>query len=215
MRTKSPWWRPAMWCISAPAWCIICSIIRPTWNIWRSCRRPTSARCPPPPPLTRCRPLHRGDNLFHGRDDILWRGAQPSDDGGFARPVRRAVGPKNVMEPQGRRLQSIRPLPAVPGHVGLGLAVHKAPIDHPDIAAFADGQDGVEGRAGAPRHIFGADERAAIDGEGAGARLEGFRPAVIMKADDIGLGELGLFHGVEALKLVPVVVVPDTAGQGL
>src|SRR5476651_497821 len=215
MRTKSPWWRPAMWCISAPAWCITCSIIRPTWNIWRSCRRPTSALSPPLPPPTRCPRLGHGNDSIHRRYDTLRRGAQPFDDGGLTRPVGRAVGPEDIVEPKSRRLQGIGPLPAVPRHVGLGLAVHKAPIDHADIAALADGQDGVEGRAGAPRHIFGADERAAIDGECAGARLEGFRPAVIVKADDIGLGELGLFHGIEVFQVIPVAVIPDAAGQGL
>src|SRR6266436_2797495 len=122
-----------MWCISVPAWCITCSTIPPTWNISRSFRRPISARSKRLPPPTRSRPLRHGNDVsLHRGYDGLGRRAELFDDLHLTRPVHGTVGTQNVVEPYGGRPQGIGPLPAVPGHVGLGLAVDEAPIDHAD-----------------------------------------------------------------------------------
>jgi len=59
------------WCTSAPAWCITCSIILPTWNIWRSSAPPISGpnlrRLPPIP----CRPLRPGNKPRPGHDHSI------------------------------------------------------------------------------------------------------------------------------------------------
>ncbi len=49
-----------------PAWCITCSITRPTWNIWKSCRPPISARSMHPPRPTRSRRSRPGNRLYAG-----------------------------------------------------------------------------------------------------------------------------------------------------
>ena len=69
------------------------------------------------------------------------------------------------------------------------------PLTKPQLMAAtwyfcAMGQDGVEGAAGAARHVFGAEDGAVILLEPLDVLLEVFGPAVVVEGDDVGLFDL-------------------------
>src|SRR5690348_831021 len=117
--------------------------------------------------------------------------------------------------PDGRLSENVWTLPGVPRQVGLRLPLDESPIDHPDIHSLADRQYTVNGRSGAPRHVLGADGRPALGLELSHPPQEGLRPLVIVEAQDIRLGDLGLFDGVQARGPAPVRTVPEGAGERL
>src|ERR1700761_7999421 len=94
------------------------------------------------------------------RANTLRRRGETADEVGFGLAVGCAVGPEDVVEPDGGLHEDVGALPGVPRESGLGLAVYEAPVDGGDVVALRDGQHGVEGGTGAARHVLGAEDGA-------------------------------------------------------
>src|SRR5512146_144283 len=145
-----------------------------------------------------------GDRTAHVQSvgyDALRRCAQRAQDLDLALSIRRAVGMQDVMEPDRRLGKDVWTLPGVPREVRLGLAVDEAPVDHAHVHSLADRQNTVKGGARAPRHVLRTENRSSIGLELPDALEECFRPVVVVKGDDVGVGELGLLHGIQVRRM--------------
>src|SRR4051812_20024218 len=109
------------------------------------------------------------------------------------------------MEPDRWLFEYIGMLPRVPRQIGLGFSCDEAPVDHAHPLLLCHGQESVERAPPRTSHVFGADDRPVLPFEPADLPLEIFRPAVVVKGDDVGLAELTL----------PDVVQVSAIGAGL
>lgn len=136
------------------------------------------------------------------------------DEIGLALAIRGQVGVEDIVEPDGGLGQDIRALPGIPRIEGLGFAGDESPIDGSNVHLFCDGEDRVEGTAAATGHVLSADDGAVERLEGFDRGLELFGPAVVMKADDVGLCQLNFGDG-ELLGGIYPISVPDATSQRL
>jgi hypothetical protein len=121
---------------------------------------------------------------------------------------------EDFVEPDGGLGEGVGARPGVPRVVGLGLAGDESPVDGRDVVLLGDRQVVVEGAAGAAGHVLGAEDGAAERLELLDARFELFGPAVVVEADNVGLGKLNFCGGAFAIGVRPVAY-PDAAGEGL
>ena len=124
------------------------------------------------------------------------------------------VLPKNLMEPDRRLGEHVRPLPGVPRQVGLGFARDQAPVDGGHVVLVCHGQRRVKGASVAASHVFGAENGPAQRLKLADTALEDLGPIVAVEGDHVRLGELNPGRLTFAARVRPVAC-PDAAGERL
>src|ERR1035438_1819093 len=117
----------------------------------------------------------------------LLTASQIADYFHFALPIWGTVGVKKVMLPHHGLVSDVGALPGVPGNPGLALAGDEAPVDGADPVFAGDGENGVKGAADVAGHVLGADEGAVELLEELHMSFKVLGPAVVVKADDVGL----------------------------
>ena len=115
-------------------------------------------------------------------------GGKFADEVDFVLAVGHVVLAEDFVEPDGWLREGVGASPGIPREVGLGFSGDEAPVDSGDVVALGDGQGVVEGAAGAACHVLRTEDGAAEGLELLDARLKLFWPAVVMEADDVGLG---------------------------
>src|ERR1700679_1119780 len=111
-----------------------------------------------------------------------------ADQVDFVLAVGGVVLAKDFVEPDGGLREGVGASPGIPRVEGLRLAGDEAPVNGRHVILLGDGQGVVEGAAGSACHVFGAEDGAAGGWELLEAALYLFGPAVVVKADDVGLG---------------------------
>ena len=83
--------------------------------------------------------------------------------------------------PDLQRSIDIRPLPGVPGEIGLALAGDQSPLYGADLVSLGDRQDALDRASEAARQVFREDDRALIAHQPAQSPLEFFWSLVVVE----------------------------------